>query len=771
MYLDSAAVSVTATVDGEVRTANINGDEALFAPNCTCTAGSGTIEWVGSFEDVTLYNGVDSREIAISAKYVAGDGCKAPVHGDFETVTITENSDHAVYADGKLTVNRHTDNYEVTLNAAANGTSAESKTIKVTSETMKGFDLMAGTITFDGTKYTQNGVDYYPATKDEQVVVYGSGTTDNYLEVTAGTANVILDNVDITAAARGDYMDANGIIRVFGGELNLMLKGENRLERGRGGLINVGKDGSTNVDDAVITIDCVEEAASLTLISTPKDGSGQASSALIGGYSGNTMAGTINIQGGNIIIPNACGVGIGSPRGSTSGSAEYHYDINISGGSVDIDEVNQLCTGIGLGCGAGEDAVVNVNITGGNVDVASTYNSTDAGVAIGASGYTEGNMNIAIGDKNNPGKTDPVVKATTGDYMIAIGAAGGSSVSLKIDIFGGKVTANSNSVAIGGSISGGESRGIKSCDITISGGDVSANGGHLAIGVGGPAGYPDTETAVKRKIDASIEISGDAKVTATARKMAIGMTDMGASSEMDIAIKDTATVEATATGTGVEYGAAIAIGTEKGEYADKYGAAPAAGSTTIAITSPNVTMNADKPLAAATETTLAGGTAYTVKTDKGTMTVTVPDGADSTINDEDVILPAGTKIEDDKGNTIVLTKDGKLDEVDTTPTTSGGSSYSGPSIWYIGGNSFGTSTTRMPTSVEIDYVSVPFTMESSNIVVSCINPGARWATVKWNSTSATIRFNPDANVVCAQVVIPKTGDMPIWAAIAQFLGF
>ena len=77
----------------------------------------------------------------------------------------------------------------------------------------------------------------------------------------------------------------------------------------------------------------------------------------------------------------------------------------------------------------------------------------------------------------------------------------------------------------------------------------------------------------------------------------------------------------------------------------------------------------------------------------------------------------------------------------------------------------------MPTSVEIDYEPVSFTMEGSNIVVSCINPGARWATVKWNSTSSTINFNPDANVVCAQVVIPKTGDMPIWAAIAEFLGF
>ena len=105
------------------------------------------------------------------------------------------------------------------------------------------------------------------------------------------------------------------------------------------------------------------------------------------------------------------------------------------------------------------------------------------------------------------------------------------------------------------------------------------------------------------------------------------------------------------------------------------------------------------------------------------------------------------------------------------PVYTGGSSYSGPSIWYIGGNTFGTSTTKMPTAVEIDNMPVPFSMEGSKIVVSCINPGAKWITVRWNSTSATIRFNPDVIVSCPKMAIPKTGDMPIWAAIAEFLGF
>ena len=107
----------------------------------------------------------------------------------------------------------------------------------------------------------------------------------------------------------------------------------------------------------------------------------------------------------------------------------------------------------------------------------------------------------------------------------------------------------------------------------------------------------------------------------------------------------------------------------------------------------------------------------------------------------------------------------------TPDTTTSPSGYSGPSLWYIGGNTFGTSTTKAPTKVEIDGAAVPFTMDGSKIIVSCINADAGWVTARWGSTTNTVNFTPDAAAYCTQVSIPKTGDMPLWAAIAAFLGF
>jgi len=94
-------------------------------------------------------------------------------------------------------------------------------------------------------------------------------------------------------------------------------------------------------------------------------------------------------------------------------------------------------------------------------------------------------------------------------------------------------------------------------------------------------------------------------------------------------------------------------------------------------------------------------------------------------------------------------------------TSSGG--YSGPSIWYIGGNTFGTSTSQVPTSVEIDNVPVPFTMNGSNIVVGCVAPDADRIRVTWGSVSNSIGFTPDAAASCAQVFVPKTGDVSVMA--------
>lgn len=88
---------------------------------------------------------------------------------------------------------------------------------------------------------------------------------------------------------------------------------------------------------------------------------------------------------------------------------------------------------------------------------------------------------------------------------------------------------------------------------------------------------------------------------------------------------------------------------------------------------------------------------------------------------------------------------------------------SGIDLWYNGGNSFGSSNSAVPTSVEIDNLPVPFTGNGREFTVGCISPNAKWVTVNWNSTSVTTRFTPDANAVCTGINIPKTGDVSVMA--------
>ena len=98
------------------------------------------------------------------------------------------------------------------------------------------------------------------------------------------------------------------------------------------------------------------------------------------------------------------------------------------------------------------------------------------------------------------------------------------------------------------------------------------------------------------------------------------------------------------------------------------------------------------------------------------------------------------------------------------------STGSGISVTYNGGNSFSTSNSAVPTGVEIDGVPVSFNGNGSSFTVSGIPAGAKWITVRWNSTSVTTNFTPNG-AYFAEVEIPKTGDMPFWAAIAEFFGF
>lgn len=98
----------------------------------------------------------------------------------------------------------------------------------------------------------------------------------------------------------------------------------------------------------------------------------------------------------------------------------------------------------------------------------------------------------------------------------------------------------------------------------------------------------------------------------------------------------------------------------------------------------------------------------------------------------------------------------------TTKTIVPKPASSGIKVEYNGGNSFSTSKSDVPTGVEIDGVAVPFSGTGSNFTVGCVDPGAKWVTVRWNSTSVTTNFTPDGLVECS-VSIPKTGDISIMA--------
>lgn len=101
-------------------------------------------------------------------------------------------------------------------------------------------------------------------------------------------------------------------------------------------------------------------------------------------------------------------------------------------------------------------------------------------------------------------------------------------------------------------------------------------------------------------------------------------------------------------------------------------------------------------------------------------------------------------------------------EASPTPTQApSGKDYR---ITYKGGNSFSTNNSATPTSVEIDGKPVSFIGDGKNFTVSCIKKDAQRITVRWNSTSVSISFKPDANISCSSTEPPKTGDVSVAAA-------
>lgn len=128
---------------------------------------------------------------------------------------------------------------------------------------------------------------------------------------------------------------------------------------------------------------------------------------------------------------------------------------------------------------------------------------------------------------------------------------------------------------------------------------------------------------------------------------------------------------------------------------------------------------------------------------------------------------SGTSYAD--GASVTLTDSGltlfaqwKEKETSAPGTVDPGTS-SGIDLWYNGGNSFGSSKSAVPTSVEIEGVPVSFNGNGREFTVGCISPNAKWVTVRWNSTSVTTNFTPDANAACAEITLPKTGDVSVMA--------
>ena len=173
----------------------------------------------------------------------------------------------------------------------------------------------------------------------------------------------------------------------------------------------------------------------------------------------------------------------------------------------------------------------------------------------------------------------------------------------------------------------------------------------------------------------------------------------------------------------------------------------------------------------------------TTITNNGDGTWSIPVGGVVLINGEEKTFPNGAvinadgTIDDGSSPTPPTSPDTPVDPDDDQPTATPTPkpkptekpASSGIKVEYNGGNSFSTSKSDVPTGVEIDGVAVPFTGDGRLFTVNSIPAGAKWVTVRWNSTSVTTNFTP-YGAYAAEVEIPKTGDISLWAAVLAFFG-
>lgn len=147
--------------------------------------------------------------------------------------------------------------------------------------------------------------------------------------------------------------------------------------------------------------------------------------------------------------------------------------------------------------------------------------------------------------------------------------------------------------------------------------------------------------------------------------------------------------------------------------------------------------------------------------------VTGENGPSVTVNGELVVVAKPTPTDGE----LPDFNDVRAPQTEPTPNPNLNRGSSVPDVWYVCGNTFGSSKSATPSAVLIDGLPVSFTGDGRCFTVDCIQPGARNITVKWGTTSVTTNFRADASAVCASMPIPKTGDMPLLARLAAFLGF
>jgi len=397
-------------------------------------------------------------------------------------------------------------------------------------------DLTNGSIVITSMGYSQGGGSENAHTGG--YIIKGT-TTDNTIQVTSGTHNIILDGVTITipatTATGTTQAEMVCAFSVMGNSsVTVTLQGNNTLTSAAGyaGLyVEVGSDLIVNGTGSLTALGGAGRPVST---GTPSYGGG----AGIGGngYSGNSRFGSITIDEGTITatggvtsasVNYGAGAGIGS--GGMSGSyPDPDGTIIINKGTINAYGgkcINSSDTGGGSGIGSGGcnlELSSNITIKIHNGKISALANNDGAGIGAGANCHSSGNILIDGGEVYAYGAGEG-----DGTTWGGAGIGGGDMGWVSSISIGGsaKVVAYGAGAAAG--IGGGNYGGVWDIHndvvgkITISANaNVTAYGSTTTSGVGGAGIGAGRNYSSNHYNSGIITISDTANVTAYAGKRA-----------------------------------------------------------------------------------------------------------------------------------------------------------------------------------------------------------------------------------------------------------